>query len=425
MCSRSAKGAGLVPVHDDDAPRPKGFPLRAEGRTGWSIFDNDVAYPIAVLLRSALDHNRATMRAFCLRNGVDHAPHGKTTMSPELFRMQMDDGVWAITAATTWQAMVMRDCGVPRVLIANEVVSPGEIEWLAGARRDGFDVTCYVDSLDGVAVFDQVLGRLQPDRPFPVLAEVGIPGKRAGVRTTEEGLTVAGAAASSAHLSLTGVAGFEGLLGARGDRSAIKVVDAFLDQIVDLACEVAGRGWFDPTAEPILTAGGSAYFDRVVARFSRADLGRPHRVVIRSGCYLTHDDGWLHGTSRLGETGRTGYPEYLIPAIEVWGTVLSRPEPTRAIVGVGRRDVSFDAMLPVVKKVRRRDGSAVEAAPPMRTVALNDQHAFIDVEEETPLAVGDLVGLGISHPCTTFDKWRAIPIVEGDYRVVSVARTLF
>ena len=412
-------------VHDDDAPRPKGFPLRAEDRIGWSIFDNDVAYPIAVLLRSALDHNRATMRSFCLRNGVDLAPHGKTTMSPELFRMQIDDGVWAITAATTWQAMVMRDCGVPRVLIANEVVSPGEIEWLAGARRDSFDVTCYVDSLDGVAVFDQVLGRLQPDRPFPVLVEVGVPGGRAGVRTTEEGLAVAGAAASSPHLALTGVAGFEGLLGAQGDRSALQVVDAFLSQIVDLAGEVAGRGWFDASADPILTAGGSLYFDRVVELFSRAELGRPHRVVIRSGCYLTHDDGWVHGMSPMGETGRTGYPEHLIPAIEVWGTVLSRPEPTRAIVGVGRRDVSFDGMLPVVKWVRRRDGTAVESAPPMRTVALNDQHAFIDVEEETPLAVGDLVGLGISHPCTTFDKWRAIPIVEGDYRVVSVARTLF
>ena len=245
------------------------------------------------------------------------------------------------------------------------------------------------------------------------------------MRTTEEGLAVAGAAASSAHLALAGVAGFEGLLGPQGDRSAIQVVDGFLDQIVDLAGAVAGRGWFDPGADPILTAGGSSYFDRVVARFSRADLGRPHRVVIRSGCYLTHDDGWVHGTSPMGETARTGHPEHLIPAIEVWGTVLSRPEPTRAIVGVGRRDVSFDAMPPVVKKVRRRNGSAVEAAPPMRTVALNDQHAFIDLEDETPLAVGDLVGLGISHPCTTFDKWRAIPIVEDDYRVVSVAQTLF
>ena len=33
------------------------------------------------------------------------------------------------------------------------------------------------------------------------------------------------------------------------------------------------------------------------------------------------------------------------------------------------------------------------------------------------LAVGDRVGLGISHPCTTFDKWHWMPLVENDYRV--------
>ncbi len=404
---------------------PKGFPLGAGESCGWSIFDPDVAYPVAVLKRSALDHNRAAMRSFCLRNGLDLAPHGKTTMSPELFRMQLDDGVWAITAATTWQAKVMQEAGVPRVLIANQVVTPGEIEWLVRSRKDGFEITCYVDSREGVAVFDEVLGRLKPDRPFPVLLEMGVVGGRTGVRTVEEGLAVAGAVASSPHLALTGVAGFEGILGARGDRTAYEVVDEFLDEIVDLAGQVAGRGWFEPSPDLILTAGGSSYFDRVVARFSLLEVDQPYRIVIRSGCYLTHDDGSVHRTSPMGESNRTGYPEHLIPAIEVWGTVLSRPEPTRAIVGLGRRDVSFDGMLPVIKKLRRKDHRTVEEAPPMRTVALNDQHAFIDLDEDSLLGVGDLAGFGISHPCTTFDKWRAIPIVDDDYRVVSVARTLF
>lgn len=417
--------AGLAPIHDADAHHPKGFPLGAGQANGWSIFDRDIPYPIAIMSEAALDHNRATMRSFCRRHGVDLAPHGKTTMSPDLFRKQLDDGVWAITAATTWQAKVMQEAGVPRVLIANQVVSPGEIEWLARATEDGLDVVCYVDSLDGVAVFDKVLGRLEPARPFPVLVEMGVAGGRTGVRTVEEGLAVAGVAASSPYLALTGVAGFEGILGARGDRSAYEVVDEFLDEIVDLACQVAGRGWFEPSPDLILTAGGSAYFDRVVARFFPLDLGQPYRVVIRSGCYLTHDDGSLHRTSPMGESNRTGHPEHLVPALEVWGMVLSRPEPTRAIVGVGRRDVSFDGMLPVIKKLRRKDHPTVENAPSMRTVALNDQHAFIDLDGETPLAVGDLVGFGISHPCTTFDKWRAIPIVGDDYRVVSVARTLF
>ncbi len=412
------------PAHDGDV-QPKGFPLRGGHQAGWSIFDPDVAYPIAVLLQSALDHNRATMGQFCIRSGVDLAPHGKTTMSPELIHLQIEDGVWAITAATTWQAKVMREVGVPRVLIANEVVSPGEIEWLAGARQSGFEVMCYIDSLDGVTVFNEVLGRVSVDRPFPVLIEVGVTGGRAGVRTVEEGLAVAAAVAGSPYLALTGVAGFEGILKAGTGRHAFAGVDRFLDQIVELARRVAECGWFEPSPHVILTAGGSVFFDRVVARFSRVRLDLLTRIVIRSGCYLTHDDGAGDRSSPMGEVSRTGHPDRLIPALEVWGAVLSRPEPGRAIVGVGRRDVSFDGLLPVIKKVRRKGRREVEHITHIPAVSLNDQHAFIDLDEASSLAVGDLVAFGISHPCTTFDKWRAIPIVDDRYRVISVARTLF
>ena len=420
----SANAVFLPTTGDNNLPL-KGFPLRGRSDSGWSIFDDDIPYPIAVMKDSALANNGTTMREFCERNGVDIAPHGKTTMSPELFKRQIDDGAWAITAATTWQAKVMWEAGVSRVLIANQVVAPGEIEWLASARAQGFDVICYVDSVAGVAIFDEALGRLEPDQPFPVLVEMGVVDGRTGVRTIEEGLAVAGAAFASPHLALTGTSGFEGILGAQGERSAHDVVDEFLDQIVELTREIERRGWFHPSLDLIVTAGGSAFFDRVVARFGLLGLERPVRLVIRSGCYLSHDDGSLHNASPMGATGRTGYPDHLIPAIEVWGSVLSRPEPTRAIVGVGKRDASSDGLLPIVKKVRRRGTSQVETVHEFRAIALNDQHAYLDLDPADPLTVGDLVAFGISHPCTTFDKWRAIPIVDDDYRVVSLAHTLF
>ena len=196
---------------------PKGFPPAAVGRTGWSIFDPDVPYPIAVMLASAIDHNSETLASYCRRSGVSFAPHGKTTMSPALFGRQIRDGAWAITAATVWQASVMRSHGVERVIIANEVVTPGEIEWLASAREEGFDVYCYVDSLSGVDILDETLGRVRPSRPFPVLLELGISGGRTGVRSVAEGLEVARAVAASSDLALTGTAGFEGILGPVGD----------------------------------------------------------------------------------------------------------------------------------------------------------------------------------------------------------------
>lgn len=405
--------------------QPKGFPLDLAASIGWSIFDADVPYPTAVLFDSAIEHNSQAMKRFCERNGVSLAPHGKTTMAPALFRRQIRDGAWAMTAATTWQAKTMRDVGVTRVLIANQVVVPGEIEWLARSLDDGFEVYCYVDSVAGVDVLNETLARVQPVRRLPVVLEMGIEGGRTGVRTVADGLVVAEAAARSPYLALTGTSGFEGILGPDGDRPAESRVVEFLDQIVDLTHQIDSNGWFEPTPEVIVTAGGSAFFDLVVDRFARVDIESPVRVVIRSGCYISHDDGSLHQASPMGETTRTTEGDRLIPAIEIWGSVLSRPEPTLALVGIGKRDVSTDGLLPILKKVRRRGSAHVETVTPTRIVETHDQHAFLKIDPSFTLGVGDLVGFGISHPCTTFDKWRAIPIVDDEYRVIEIAETRF
>lgn len=413
---------------DTEATRgahPKGFPFGSADATGWSIFDADVPYPVAVMFDSALDHNSNAMKGFCERNGVSIAPHGKTTMAPALFRRQLRDGAWAMTAATTWQAKTMRDAGVNRVLIANQVVVPGEVAWLANALDEGFEAYCYVDSVEGVALLDAAVADSGASSRLPVLLEMGIAGGRTGVRTIDDGLAVAEAAAEAPHLALTGTSGFEGILGPKDGRTAAERVDEFLDQIVQLTRAVAERGWFEPTPEVIVTAGGSAFFDQVVEHFTAVDIDAPTRVVIRSGCYISHDDGGLHQASPMGETPRTGHDEHLLPAIEVWGVVLSRPEPTRALVGIGKRDASTDGLLPNLKKIRRRGSTEIEPGSGNRVVEIHDQHAFLDVDPSDPLAIGDLVAFGISHPCTTFDKWRSIPIVDDDYRVVEIADTLF
>lgn len=402
---------------------PKGFPLDRPAGTGWNVFDGDVAYPVAVLHESALAHNGTLMREFCQANGVSLAPHGKTTMAPAVFRRQLADGAWAITAATTWQAKTMYEAGVDRVLIANEVVVAGEARWLAGAIRDGLDVYCYVDSVAGVEILSSALE--ETDAMLKVLVEVGIDGGRTGVRSPAGGLAVAEAAAAAPRLALTGVAGFEGIISPAEHPDPGASVDRFLDEIVDLTHAIADRSWFDPSPEVVVTAGGSAYFDHVAARFAQVDLDLPTRIVIRSGCYITHDDGAYDRSSPMGAEPRVGGDSHFVPAIEIWGAVLSRPEPGRALIGIGKRDASPDGLLPLAKKVRRRGGDRVEEIDPIRAVALNDQHAYLDLETSDSLAVGDLVGFGISHPCTTFDKWRALAIVDDDYNVIEVAETLF
>jgi D-serine deaminase-like pyridoxal phosphate-dependent protein len=56
---------------------------------------------------------------------------------------------------------------------------------------------------------------------------------------------------------------------------------------------------------------------------------------------------------------------------------------------------------------------------------MNDQHAYLHVPPGTQIAVGDLLGCGIIHPCTAFDKWRRLALVDEEYRVLDTIDTYF
>jgi D-serine dehydratase len=170
--------------------RSKGFPASNKS-VGWSIFDHDVLMPTAVLLQSAIASNSALFAKFCGERNISFAPHGKTTMSPELFDIQMRDGAWGITAATAFQAGTMIEHGVPRVLIANEVIAPGDIAWVAQATRQKHEVVCCVDSTQAVKILDDGLTGLLRGRKVSVLVELGVIDGRTGARTVSEALVVA------------------------------------------------------------------------------------------------------------------------------------------------------------------------------------------------------------------------------------------
>ena len=69
----------------------------------------------------------------------------------------------------------------------------------------------------------------------------------------------------------------------------------------------------------------------------------------------------------------------------------------------------------------------IEPAPAgrLRVTRLDDQHAYLSVPAESLLAPGDLLCLGISHPCTTMDKWRVIPVTDEQYQVIDAVHTFF
>lgn len=373
---------------------------------GRSLFGGAFGWPLLVARRTAVERNIATMAGYARRHGLALAPHGKTTMSPTLFRAQLAAGAWGITVATAQQARVCREFGVPRVLVANQVLDPAALAWAAAETDAGFDLHFQVDSLEGVAAAAATTGR----RPLPVLVEIGYRGGRTGCRTEAAALAVARAVAASPRLALAGVTGYEGGL------PDVPAVAAFLDLLRTAAVEMAGL--LPPSV--IVSAGGSAWFDVVAARLP-GDWLPGHQVVplLRSGAYVTHDDGYYREHTPFNRVPGEGALE---PALDLWAQVISTPEPGLAIAGMGKRDAPFDEGLPVPHEVRRASGEAVPAGG-LRVTRLMDQHAFLATSSQ--LVPGDLVRFGVSHPCTAFDKWRAIPVVDDAGVVVDVLRTYF
>jgi D-serine dehydratase len=361
------------------------IPLSGVGQRGWNVLGEDLPLPLAILKRDAIEHNSRWMRRFLELSGARLCPHGKTTMSPQLFHRQLADGAWGITLATMQQVRVAREFGIPRILLANQLIGPSSIAYIAGelAADPAFEFHCLVDSVAGVELLVESLRRHNATRPLNVLVEVGIAGKRCGCRGVEAAMTVARAAsAAGPWLALRGVEGFEGVISGATPADRDEQVRRFQAEMVEVARRCAVERLF--AAGPVLiTAGGSCFFDLVTEGLR--DIGVPNvELLVRSGCYLTHDSLVLQRYyEQLLERSAAarGLGEGLRPALEVWSYVLTRPEPTRAVLSMGKRDVSFDADLPAPLWWFRpgRDTSPVPIPPGCVVAGLNDQHAMLDL----------------------------------------------
>jgi D-serine dehydratase len=407
-------------------PPGPAVPIRAVGEQGWNVLSGAFMRPVMVLKRSALRHNLQEMADYCRANGVELAPHVKTHMSPQLFQMQLDAGAWALTVANVSQARVWRAFGVERIIIANELVESGSAHWVAEElKRDpDFELFCLVDSAAGVGILDAALEEAGPGRRLKVFVEVGLSGGRTGGRTLDDARNVARAVEGSRNLYLVGVESFEGIIDEGEPVATLEAVDRFIRGLRTVVIEFDEAGFFSHTEEVIVSAGGSAFFDRVVSGLGQPlQLSKRVRLVLRSGCYLTHDAVHYAQTSPFG--GRLAGTEPLRDAMEVWGVVLSLPEPGRALLGFGKRDVSYDLGLPVPRLVKSGTEAVRQVRGKASIFALNDQHAYMRLAAEEHLRVGDLVGCGISHPCTAFDKWRLIPVVDDEYGVLDAVLTYF
>lgn len=403
-------------------PEHKGLPPAAWGSTvdeflGTAATFEQLITPALTLDSAAIDSNVAAMAEWAEKAGVLLAPHGKTTMAPQLWSRQLDAGAWAITLATIWQVQLARSYGVERIMLANALVDPTGLRWIAQEldRDPSFDFYCWADSIETVALMDDTLKAAAGEAHVNVIVELGGPHGRTGARSVESALDVAHAVAKSSRLSLAGVGGYEGALSHDRTPAGLTNIRNYLDELARLHGELLSAGTYSERA--IVTAGGSAYQDLVVDRL--AELSGEHgdgvdtSVVLRSGAYIIHDDGFYAGISPMIE-GRMQSPSQhaLRSAMHGWARVVSHPEPELALLDAGKRDLPYDEGLPVPQRFAGPDARELDSGATIS--ALNDQHAFLRLpaRQADAVAIGDVVRLGLSHPCTAFDKWRLIPVLD-------------
>jgi D-serine deaminase-like pyridoxal phosphate-dependent protein len=428
--------------------RDKGLPARADGMTAADFLAtqprlSDFWTPLLVLDDTAMRHNVDTMAAWCDARGLELMPHGKTTMAPALWQRQLDAGCAGITLATMGQVRTARSFGLRSIMLANAVVDERSLRYLARELADpAMRFLCWVDSVQTIEAMEETLSTVELPRQVEVCVELGAPGGRTGARGVAEATRLAERVASSPVLRLAGVAGYEGSLAHDRSEAGLRAVRGYLERQVELHLGI--QALYDD-GDVVVTAGGSAYFDVVAEVYEAAGAGveataRPGggrtRFVLRSGAYIVHDDGFYRRISPFDEAGSgAGGPRFL-PAMRGIARVVSHPETGLALLDGGKRDFPFDEGLPVPRGWAHELGESWSPLDDSSISAMNDQHAYLRLGEADAqhgsapagiLPVGSVVHLGLSHPCTAFDKWRLIPVVDSweSGRVIELVRTYF
>ncbi|WP_432345980.1 alanine racemase [Shinella yambaruensis] len=425
------------PVIDDRIrgfpPGQAALPLDAIGAQGWKPYDGAMALPLISLDREAFAGNVALMMDYVRDHGIAIAPHAKTPMSAALAGALLAAGAWGTTVADIRQAAVLLKAGQRRLILANEIGGAAAARRFAAlaANHPDAELHVFVDSVDLVEALRAAWQGRKGLPPLGLLVELGA--GRAGARSAEAAGAILDAilAAETPAFRLTGIATYEGAAATADAEETLRRIDGLVALTAAFLPEVRARVG---DARPlIVTAGGSVFFDRVVAGLSAAVAADPDsRLVLRSGAIFFHDHG-VYERGLAGLDARAGFRfggqvrsagSGFRPALRVWAEVLSLPEPGLAICGMGLRDVAMDQGLPRPLALYR-DGALLGRLAGADVLRLNDQHAFMSLPAGSDMRIGDVVEFGISHPCTCLDRHAILYGLAPDHTVTAAYPTSF
>ncbi|WP_214000891.1 amino acid deaminase [Arsukibacterium sp.] len=387
-----------------------------------TLFGHDICLPAALLKQPAVLHNIRWMQQFADASGVLLAPHGKTTMTPWLFQQQLAAGAWGLTVATAYQAQIAAEAGASRIILANQLVGNANMQIVAALLADSIEVFVCVDHPDNAAALSAFFQARQLQ--LPVLIELGVPGGRCGCRTNQQALALAQQLTGMPGVTLAGIEFYEGVINSNNVKDSVA---QFAQQAAAL-CKALYRQQLLSHSQLLISGAGSAWYDIVAAELTKATVPTNMQIVLRPGCYVSHDQGIYcqaqHAVDKRSKlAAKLG--SSLVNALQIAVYVQSLPEPGLAILAFGKRDAAFDAGLPQADAIYR-DGILIsDNLGDCQTVKVMDQHAFWQYSATVTPQVGDIVLLSTSHPCLTFDKWRYLWLVDDQYRPLQQLATFF
>lgn len=386
-----------------------------------NLLQEHVCLPAALLKKQQLQQNIDWMNGFAAAHQVQLAPHCKTAMMPALMQQLLQSGVWGLTVATAYQAQIAAEQGAKKILLANQLTGRATMAVIARLLAQGIEVFVCLDHSSQLSPLNQFFAA--EGLVLPVLIELGVPGGRCGCRSTEQALQLATELQHYPALQLAGIEFYEGVLKGEDAEQHIRL---FCQSAAALLQQLRHNGTLTrPRA--LLSGAGSVWYDVVAEEFQQSQLADNTDLLLRPGCYISLDVGiYQQSQQQIEQRSSTACMQNgaLQNALEVACYVQSVPEPGFAVVNLGKRDAAFDAGLPLVL-AQYRDGRLLTRPDKANQLSkMMDQHAFWHFAE-LDVQVGDMLLLGTSHPCLTFDKWRQIWLVDDDYNLLEALTTCF
>lgn len=314
--------------------------------------------PAVVIDLDRVESNITKLQAYLDAHGIKNRPHIKTHKLPFLAHLQLRAGAVGITVQTLGEAEVMAASGIRDLLLTYNVIGEAKAVRLAGVARLVENLAVAVDNDVALQTVQRAAELAQ--RRIGVLVEFESGKRRQGVLTPDAALELA-LKAQSDHVE------FQGLL-----------TYPCGPETASFVREARSRFRASGTTLSTVSAGGTP------------NMWRAHEVEgiteYRAGTSIYHD-------RRSIAQGSATFDEC---ALHVHVTVISTPEPGRAVIDAGSKMLTSEAL---PSTLGRGYGHIVEL-PDALISDLSEEHGVLDLSacRDSP-KVGDRLRIVPNHVC--------------------------